>query len=177
MNGHVLVLGGARSGKTAFGEKLALMGGEHPVYLATGQAGDREMATRIARHRQNRDKRFLTREAPLDLIETLGKIPVGSGPILIDCLTLWLSNLMAGDYNIEGEVARLVAHLGEHSHPQIIMVSNEVGLGIVPENALARRFRDEAGVAHQKLAAACETVIFVAAGLPLALKGRLPEPT
>jgi adenosylcobinamide kinase / adenosylcobinamide-phosphate guanylyltransferase len=175
VGGHMLVLGGARSGKTAFGEKQALLCGKRPVYLATGQAGDKEMRIRILAHQQSRDKKFLTVEEPLDLIAALGKIPVGTGPVLIDCLTLWLSNLMVADRDIKGEVAGLVAHLGIHAHPPVIVVSNEVGLGIVPDNGLARRFRDEAGAAHQAIAKVCDRVVFVTAGLPMVLKGEAKD--
>ncbi|HEY1720475.1 MAG TPA: bifunctional adenosylcobinamide kinase/adenosylcobinamide-phosphate guanylyltransferase [Magnetospirillaceae bacterium] len=163
-----LVLGGARSGKSTYAESL-LAGHPAPIYLATGQAGDGEMAERIRLHRERRGAAWRTVEAPFDLA---GAVQVEAQPghaILVDCLTLWISNLMGAARDIEGESARLVAALGGLRAP-VVFVSNEVGLGIVPDNALARQFRDHAGRLNQRIAAACQRVVFVAAGLPLVLK-------
>ena len=170
------VLGGARSGKTRHGLSLCEAGhaerGLNPVYIATAQAFDGEMEERIALHKAERGPAWRTVEAPLDLA---GAIRRESGPgacLLVDCLTLWLTNLMLGEAGADLDAARkeLVAALGEALGP-VVVISNEVGLGIVPENALARRFRDEAGRTNQTIAAAADRVILVAAGLPLTLKG------
>ena len=170
------VLGGARSGKTRHGlalcEAYHAERGSNPVYVATAQAFDGEMEERIALHKAERGPAWRTVEAPLDLA---GAIRRESGPgacLLVDCLTLWLTNLMLGEAGADLDAARkeLVAALGEALGP-VVVISNEVGLGIVPENALARRFRDEAGRTNQTIAAAADRVILVAAGLPLTLKG------
>lgn len=160
-----LVLGGARSGKSAYAE--ALIGDRPAVYLATGGAGDAEMAARIRAHRARRGPQWRTVEEPLELAAALRKL--GHGPILVDCLTLWLSNLMLADRDIDAETAGLEAALDGLTGP-VVMVANEVGLGIVPDNALARAFRDHAGRLNQTIAARARRVVFVAAGLPLMLK-------
>ena len=165
---RALILGGARSGKSARAEMLTLaLAGDGPaVYLATSEAGDAEMAGRIAEHRARRGPRWITREAPLDLVGVLaGEVR----PALVDCLTLWLSNLMAAGCDIAGEGDRLAAVIAARPAP-IVLVSNEVGMGIVPDNALARAFRDHAGRLHQKVAAVADRVELVVAGLPLVLK-------
>ena len=177
MAGEVtFVLGGARSGKTRHGlsicEALHADRALAPVYVATAQAFDGEMEERIAAHKAERGPGWRTVEAPRDLA---GAIRRESGPgacLLVDCLTLWLTNLMLGDDRTDLDAARqeLVAALGEAQGP-VVVISNEVGLGIVPENALARRFRDEAGRTNQTIAAAADRVVLVAAGLPLTLKG------
>ena len=164
-----LVLGGARSGKSAYAEGLAIAGGA-ARYLATAQAFDAEMADRIALHRSRRGEGWTTFEEPLDLIGALKRITAPGAPVLIDCLTLWTSNLLFAERDIEAEGDALSACLPQLAGPTIF-VSNEVGLGIVPDNALARRFRDAAGRLNQKIAAAADRVVFVAAGLPLVLKG------
>lgn len=164
-----LVLGGARSGKSSYAEQLAESQDRDCVYLATATAGDDEMAERIARHQERRGGRWRTVEAPLDLS---GALVAGASPdavVLVDCLTLWLSNILLEEINVENECGKLVATLPDLNGP-VIFVSNEVGLGIVPDNALARRFRDEAGRLNQAVAAAAQSVVFVAAGLPLVLK-------
>lgn len=164
----VLVLGGARSGKSVFAEALA-EGHDGPLlYVATAEAGDDEMAARIAAHRARRGPRWRAVEAPHDLPGALSGIS-GVGAALVDCLTLWLSNLLLGDADLEAAGARLIAALDDRTVP-IILVANEVGLGIVPDNALARRFRDAAGRLNQRVAAAADSVHFMAAGLPLTLK-------
>jgi len=164
-----LVLGGARSGKSSFAETLVRGHGGPCVYLATAEAGDAEMAVRIAAHRARRGgEGWIVVEEPLALAT---RLPAASaqGAVLVDCLTLWLGNLMATERAIETETAGLVAALRQLQAP-VVFVSNEVGLGIVPDNALARAFRDHAGRLHQALAAAADQVFFIAAGLPLKLK-------
>lgn len=164
-----LVLGGARSGKSGYGEGLILAGAPaRPLYIATGQAFDDEMAERIRHHRQSRAAVWETLEEPLDLSGALAAH--ANRPILVDCLTLWLSNLLFAEKDMARERARLVAAIATLSGP-VVLVANEVGLGIVPDNALARRFRDEAGWLNQALAQVCERVVFIAAGLPLVMKG------
>lgn len=163
-----LVLGGARSGKTAFAERLVVASGGG-VYVATGQAHDGEMAARIARHRADRSERLTTIEAPLDLVDALVGHAPARRPLLVDCLTLWVTNLMMAERDVDAAADRLVACLADLPAP-VVFVSNEVGLGIVPDNAMARAFRDHAGRLNQRLAAACDHVLFIAAGLPLVLK-------
>lgn len=165
-----LILGGARSGKSAYAESLFDGVPGTPVYLATATAGDDEMAERIRRHRARRGDRWRTVEDPLDLAGALDRDSGPESPILVDCLTLWLSNLMAADRDVDAETARLVSALGRTRGP-VVLVSNEVGHGIVPDNALARRFRDEAGRLHQAVAGIADRVVFVVAGLPRILKG------
>ena len=163
-----LVLGGARSGKSALAERLLTAGQGPWAYVATAQAFDDEMRERIAQHRARRADGWVTFEAPVDLAGTLGK--AGDQPVLVDCLTLWLSNLMLGGYDVALATDALIVALSDRTKP-CILVSNEVGLGIVPDNALARLFRDEAGRLNQRMAEAADRVVFVAAGLHLTLKG------
>ncbi|MSP47724.1 MAG: bifunctional adenosylcobinamide kinase/adenosylcobinamide-phosphate guanylyltransferase [Alphaproteobacteria bacterium] len=165
---RALILGGARSGKSARAEELALSaaGVGEVVYLATSEAGDAEMAHRIAEHQARRGRRWVTREVPLDLVGTLAG---EARPVLVDCLTLWLSNLMVAGRDVVGEGERLAAAVAARSAP-VVLVSNEVGMGIVPDNALARAFRDHAGRLHRRLAGAVDRVELVVAGLPLVLK-------
>lgn len=174
-NGHVLVLGGARSGKTSFAERLAMRWGKSPAYLATAEALDGEMRERVRTHQAQRQGRFATIEEPLALAETLALAAARHDVILVDCLTLWITNLLGANRNVASAVDELVAALEEIDTARVILVSNEVGLGIVPDNALARMFRDLAGSAHQRLGESCDHVYFVAAGLPLVLKGERPE--
>lgn len=168
-----LVIGGARSGKSTFAERLVLASGLRPVYLATAEAYDDEMAERIAAHRTARVAAgWITIEEPRDLPPILAdRTPQDC--VLLDCATLWLSNQMGAEADLEEESARLLNALVECRAP-IVVVSNEVGQGIVPENALARRFRDAQGRLNQQLAAAADLAVLVSAGLPLALKGQLP---
>ncbi|MFC5743876.1 bifunctional adenosylcobinamide kinase/adenosylcobinamide-phosphate guanylyltransferase [Dyella tabacisoli] len=169
-----LILGGARSGKSALAERLAGESRREVVYVATAQAGDAEMAARIAHHRARRPSQWLCVEESLALADTLRAYAGADRCVLVDCLTLWLSNLL-GDvdaHRFERERTALLECLAELPG-EIILVSNEVGLGIVPLGELSRRFVDEAGRLHQALAGACERVLFVAAGLPLILKGTL----
>ncbi|WP_199707455.1 bifunctional adenosylcobinamide kinase/adenosylcobinamide-phosphate guanylyltransferase [Teichococcus wenyumeiae] len=164
-----LVLGGARSGKSRHAEALLA---RHPspwVYLATAEAWDEEMRARIAEHRVRRDGRWRTVDAPLDLPAALAT----PQPVLVDCLTLWLTNLMLGKHDVEAATTALEAALRARAAPTVL-VANEVGLGIVPESALGRAFRDRAGVLNQRVAAVADHVHFIAAGLPLLLKGELP---
>ncbi len=165
-----LVLGGARSGKSAFAQRAAeaLAADGRLVMIATAQAFDSEMAERIARHQKDRGPAWTTLEAPLDIagaLATLGADDV----VVVDCLTLWLSNLMLGEQDVATAAAGLVEAVGRFDG-SLWLVSNEVGFGIVPDNALARRFRDEAGRLHQALAQAAEAVTLVVAGLTLRLK-------
>jgi adenosylcobinamide kinase / adenosylcobinamide-phosphate guanylyltransferase len=163
-----LVLGGARSGKTKRGLILAAQS-PSPVYIATAEARDDEMRARIARHIEERGPQWRTVEAPLDLCAALKDVDGEGGAILVDCLTLWLSNLMEVARPLEEEIEQLTRVL-KAVRGTVILVSNEVGLGIVPDNALARSFRDAQGRLNQVIAAAANHVEFVAAGLPLTLK-------
>lgn len=164
------VLGGARSGKSSFAENLVEASGLSPVYLATGRAYDDEMQNRIATHRARRGQQWRTVEEPLDLSGALASHAAPGRFVLVDCLTLWLTNLMMAERDIAAEAAALVRALPELAGP-VVFVSNEVGLGIVPENRMAREFRDHAGFLHQAVAAAAAEVYFMAAGLPLRMKG------
>lgn len=174
MSGHVLILGGARSGKSRYAEEVAAARGGRPAYLATAEAGDAEMAARIAAHKARRGEAFTTLEEPLDIVGVLEGIGSATDLVLVDCVTLWLSNLMGAGGDPARAVDSLAAWMTNHEAPRLVIVSNEVGLGIVPDNALARQFRDVAGSAHQRLASACESVVFMVAGLPMAVKGPLP---
>jgi adenosylcobinamide kinase/adenosylcobinamide-phosphate guanylyltransferase len=167
----VFVLGGARSGKSAFAERRVVESGLAPVYLATGQAFDAEMKERIDAHQARRPASWRTVEAPLDLVATIEREAGPETALLVDCLTLWVTNLMLAGRDVDAEGDRLGECLGAWREGLIVLVSNEVGLSVVPENAMARRFRDHAGRLHQIVAAACDEAIFVAAGLPLQLKG------
>lgn len=161
-----LVLGGARSGKSAHAEGLVAALPPPWTYIATAQAFDAEMRERIAEHRRRRDARWATLEAPLDLA---GALAAAQGPVLVDCLTLWLTNLMLAEVDRDAAFAALEVALDAAPRP-VVLVSNEVGLGIVPDNALARAFRDEAGRLNQRLARRAERVLFLVAGLPMVVK-------
>jgi adenosylcobinamide kinase/adenosylcobinamide-phosphate guanylyltransferase len=168
-----LILGGARSGKSRYGLALAAPFPSPHLYVATGEAGDSEMAARIEEHRRERGPGWDTAEAPLALTETITAAQGRYGVILVDCLTLWLANLMlagTGAADLEKACHRLVAWLEQTPTPTIL-VSNEVGLGIVPENPLAREFRDSLGWLHQRLAVVADLVVLMVAGLPLMIKG------
>lgn len=171
-----LILGGARSGKSRLAEKLASDSGLDVVYVATAQAGDREMKARIVRHRADRPAHWRTVEAPLALAATLQREARADRCVLVDCLTLWLSNLLLADEHgatllreREALLETLPALPGT-----LIFVSNETGLGIIPLGELTRRYVDEAGRLHQRLAAISERVVFCVAGLPMTLKGNPP---
>jgi len=168
-----LVLGGARSGKSAFAEKLVTGAASQWLYLATADTGDSsddaEMHQRIVHHQARRGAGWTTVEEPLALAQSLQELARGDRPILVDCLTLWLTNLMMAGRDIIKECDALCEVLPV-SGP-VVMVSNEVGLGIVPDNAMARQFRDYVGRLHQNVAVRADTVYFTAAGLPLKMKG------
>jgi adenosylcobinamide kinase / adenosylcobinamide-phosphate guanylyltransferase len=164
-----LVLGGARSGKSVFAEKLIGESGLARVYLATATAEDDEMQTRIAQHRARRGEGWTTVEEPLALVDTLIREATHGRAVLVDCLTLWLSNLMFGERDPDVEARRLARFLGVAKFP-VILVSNEVGLGLVPDTPLGRCFRDAQGRLNQIVAAVVPNVVFIAAGLPLWLK-------
>ena len=163
-----LVLGGARSGKSRHAETLIEALPAPWTYSATAQAYDEEMRARIAEHRARRSPDWRTIDAPMALPEALRAVPPGR-PVLVDCLTLWLTNLILAERDIAIATGDLMLACREAQGP-IVLVSNEVGLGIVPENALARRFRDEAGRLHQRLASQAERVVFMVAGLPMQVK-------
>jgi adenosylcobinamide kinase/adenosylcobinamide-phosphate guanylyltransferase len=163
-----LILGGARSGKTTRG--LGIVGAFTPrTYIATAEARDDEMRDRIARHRAERDTGWTTLETPLDLCDALRRADGQGSGILVDCLTLWLSNLVEAGRPLEQETQNLIATLAG-LRAATVFVSNEVGFGIVPDNALARAFRDAQGRLNQAIAAAVDHVELMVAGLPLTLK-------
>ncbi len=168
-----LVLGGARSGKSRWAEDAIATGFDSQwsgaVYLATAEPGDDEMAQRIAEHQARRGERWETVECPIGLPRAILEHAKAGRPLLVDCLTLWLTNLMLGERDVAAMTAALVGTLNAPAGP-VVMVSNEVGLGLVPETALGRRFRDAQGRLNQQIAAIADRVVFVAAGLPLVLK-------
>ena len=192
---RTLVLGGARSGKSAYAERLAVRlavrlaarpaigSGKEVVYIATARAGDGEMATRILHHRQQRPSAWSTVEEPLALGDAVRHWCAPGRVVMIDCLTLWLSNLMLSDGVVHPDVGDIALPALFHAQRadfldalenaggDLVIVSNEVGMGIVPWGALSRSFTDEAGRLNQAVAALCEHAVFVLAGLPLALKG------
>jgi adenosylcobinamide kinase/adenosylcobinamide-phosphate guanylyltransferase len=170
---RTLVLGGVRSGKSRYAEALARNAAGSITLIATGTAGDAEMAGRIAAHRASRPAHWSVIEEPLRLASTLSLAATPNSLIIVDCLTLWLTNLLCHTDAglLETEVESLVTALPELSGTQIL-VANEVGLGIIPTYALGRRFADAAGVLHQRLAGACDRVVFMIAGLPLTVKDR-----
>ena len=170
-----LVLGGARSGKSRHGEALIERQPGACIYIATAEARDAEMAARIADHRARRGARWTTVEAPLDLVGALERETGPDRAVLVDCLTLWLSNLMGAGRDPADECACLIAALPGLRGP-VVLVSNEVGQGIVPDNAAARAFVDHAGRLHQDLGTRAGHVIFMAAGLPADLKTPAAEP-
>jgi adenosylcobinamide kinase/adenosylcobinamide-phosphate guanylyltransferase len=164
----ILVTGGARSGKSTRAEARARAFPGKPVYVATAEALDAEMRERIAKHRARRGSAWLERETPLELVAALVETD-GQGARLVDCLTLWLSNLMHAERDWEKEAMLLAETLDRQNSP-VVLVTNEVGLGIVPDNALARRFRDAAGILNQIVARVADEVEFVVAGLPMRVK-------
>ncbi|ANM10984.1 MULTISPECIES: bifunctional adenosylcobinamide kinase/adenosylcobinamide-phosphate guanylyltransferase [unclassified Rhizobium] len=164
------ILGGARSGKSRFAENLVVSTGLDRHYLATGRAWDDEMQARIAQHRTDRGLSWTTHEEPLDLVGKLAAIDGEGRIVLIDCLTLWATNLMMEERDMTAEFTALADFLPD-AKARLVFVSNEVGLGIVPDNRMARDFRDHAGRLHQMIAAKAAGVYFIAAGLPLKMKG------
>ena len=169
MSPVIFVLGGARSGKSTYAERLIEATGLPKIYVATAQAFDAEMQARIEEHRARRSG-WQTIDAPLELANVLHAQSGKGNAILVDCLTLWLTNLLMAEHDIASAFHVLLGVLRRADHP-IVLVSNEVGLGIVPENALARAFRDHTGRLHQMIAAEAGQVHFIAAGLPMKLKG------
>ncbi|HIJ89821.1 MAG TPA: bifunctional adenosylcobinamide kinase/adenosylcobinamide-phosphate guanylyltransferase [Deltaproteobacteria bacterium] len=169
-----LVIGGCRSGKSRYAEQWVAENFSDKVFLATLEArDDAEMDQRIALHRQSRGAGWLTVEEPLDLAGVMGKNEIGAEVFLVDCLTMWLTNMMMQDFSdekIQDEVSRLSRTVAALS-VSVVLVANEVGLGVVPESPLGRRFRDLAGWTNQQMALMCQQVVLVAAGLPLRLKG------
>jgi adenosylcobinamide kinase/adenosylcobinamide-phosphate guanylyltransferase len=163
-----LVLGGARSGKSRYAEWLIRTYPPPWIYVATAEAKDEEMAERIAAHRARRDSGWQTVEAPYALVEALAAVPAGSA-VLVDCLTLWLSNLMEEGVDIVAQTAALKEALAQRAGPTVL-VSNEVGLGIVPDNPIARRFRDLQGRLNQELAAQAVRVVMMVAGVAVPVK-------
>ena len=173
---RLLVLGGARSGKSRFAQQLAERRWKRPLYLATAEVKDKEMARRIRTHRQARGARWRCVEEPLDIADVLATGSANADGVLVDCMTLWLSNILLkeGSGAIQKRRQTLLESVKKFRR-DLILVSNEVGMGIVPENELGREFRDQAGWLNQALAAEADTVVFVVAGLPLVLKGTLPK--
>jgi adenosylcobinamide kinase / adenosylcobinamide-phosphate guanylyltransferase len=165
-----LIIGGARSGKSHHAEALVTSAARAGTYIATAEARDAEMAARVAEHRRRRGSFWRTIEEPLDLAGAIRAHAEPARPILVDCLTLWLSNLMGAGRVVEHEAETLGAALRAARGP-VVLVANEVGLGLVPETPLGREFRDHAGWLNQQIAAQADRVVFVAAGLPLILKG------
>jgi adenosylcobinamide kinase / adenosylcobinamide-phosphate guanylyltransferase len=165
-----LVLGGARSGKSRYAESVITALPPPWVYVATAEAGDDEMAERIARHQARRGANWRVVETPHSVAAALQKS--GTMPVLVDCLTLWLSNLILAGIDIEAETAHLEIALASAAAP-VVLVANEVGSGIVPDHPLGRRFRDAQGILNQRIAALADRVVLVVAGLPMALKGSL----
>ena len=180
---NTLVLGGARSGKSGYAEMLAAQSGREVVYIATGRAGDSEMAQRIEQHRRNRPRHWLTVEEPIQLADAIERYAQPGRVVLVDCLTLWLSNLLFAhgcDYPEVG-IIELPQQFGvqrgalldvlRHPAGPVILVTNEVGMGVTPLGAMSRCFADEAGRLNQAVAALCDRVVLMAAGLPLLIKG------
>lgn len=173
MHPNTLITGGCRSGKSSYALKLGeAAGGQHNLFIATCVAHDDEMRARVVRHQQARGPRWQTLEVPLELTEIIARHQSKASVMVVDCLTLWLTNLMmagSGDKTIIQKIESLSLAVNQSTSP-IILVSNEVGAGIVPENSMARRFRDLAGWANQHLAAACPCVIWMVAGIPVTIK-------
>jgi adenosylcobinamide kinase/adenosylcobinamide-phosphate guanylyltransferase len=170
----MLITGGARAGKSRYAERLMKARPARHAVIATGTAGDEEMAERIARHRAERDPTWEVIEQPISVRSAIRNAARPDRIVLVDCLTLWISNLMAEQREIDIEMQGLVGTLQNAAGP-VIVVSNEVGLGIVPDNALARAFRDNLGRANQVVAATADCAVFMAAGIPIVLKGTLPS--
>lgn len=167
-----LVLGGAASGKSAFAESLVLQGNLDPIYIATARVFDDEMAAKVSRHQDQRSANWTTIEEPLAVADTLRQINP-TQVVLIDCATLWLTNVLLEKHDIAEYSAALIAALCT-CRGTVVVVSNEVGYGIVPENALSRSFRDAQGTLNQSIATEADLVVAVMAGLPMVLKGDLP---
>ncbi|MCC2975902.1 bifunctional adenosylcobinamide kinase/adenosylcobinamide-phosphate guanylyltransferase [Sphingomonas sp. PL-96] len=166
----MLVLGGARSGKSRYAQAVAEAAGGRLVFVATAQAFDDEMTDRIRRHQADRDTRWTTVEAPLDVAGAIAAADGEEAVLLVDCLTLWASNLLLGEEDADARLTALLEAIAG-ARGQVVLVANEVGLGIVPDNALARRFRDLAGTINQRVAAAVDRVHMTVAGIPIVVKG------
>ncbi|NOQ34819.1 MAG: bifunctional adenosylcobinamide kinase/adenosylcobinamide-phosphate guanylyltransferase [Methylococcaceae bacterium] len=170
-----LILGGARSGKSSYAEAMAIASKKEVIYIATGEARDDEMRDRIIHHQNSRPAQWLTIEEPIELASVLKTQAQSEGCLLVDCLTLWLSNIL---FDRQGEMQEAVFNQQKtdllacltHLKGDVIFVSNEVGCGIVPMDKMSRRFVDEAGRLHQQLAECCDSVVLVTAGLPQVLK-------
>jgi len=168
-----LVLGGAASGKSCFAEALCVRSGRSKTYIATSQIFDEEMDAKVAKHRAQRGDGWTTIETPIDLAPALGAAR-SSEVVLVDCATLWLTNVILGDHDLTDETNRILAAIGTCAAP-VVIVSNEVGQGIVPDNAVSRKFRNAQGQLNQTLATKAQLVVAVMAGLPLPLKGAIPQ--
>ena len=167
-----LILGGARSGKSVFGEKLALNKDSKPIYIFTAQPFDEEMDERIRIHKDRRKKQSWQEvEATINLPAAISELSKKEKVILVDCLSLWLTNLIINERNIDRDITEFLNAL-EKSPSDVILVSSEVGLGIVPDNEMSRKFRDHLGSLHQRVAAISETVIMMVAGIPMIVKGK-----
>ncbi len=169
--GAHLVIGGARSGKSSYAEKLALSISPPRIYIATARILDAEMEKRVQLHKERRGSEWKTVEEPLDILSAIKQTDNETKVVLVDCITMWLTNLLLdNDLDAESEVLKLCKFLDSECAIPIILVSNEVGMGIVPENALARKFRDLAGWTNQKLAEVSRIVTWVVAGIPVVIK-------
>lgn len=169
MGKSILITGGARSGKSVLAERMTLALGEPAIYIATAEAFDAEMADRIERHRARRGPEWQTLNAPNNLVAALSESDTSQRPRLVDCVTLWLSNIMLAERDWEAEVGTLTGLLPRLRAP-VVFVTNEVGSGIVPDNALARDYRDAAGLTNQRLAEACDELWFCVSGHPVKVK-------
>ena len=168
-----LILGGTRSGKSAYGEMLALKNFSSPIYIFTAQAWDDEMKSRIKTHKKRRDgKNWIDIEAPIELGTAIKNTATSNNCILVDCLTLWLTNILLAEQDIDDAINELLQTI-KACPGEIILISSEVGLGIVPDNSMARLFRDLSGKLHQKLAMEAENVLLMVAGIPMVVKGKL----
>ncbi len=167
-----LVLGGSRSGKSWYCEQLAAKTERRKLYVATAQALDEEMLMRVAGHRARRGDEWSVIEAPIDISGVISAKNNEKSVILIDCLTLWLSNLLGAGLNIV-EYSDLLIDSLKSTESEVILVSNEVGMGIVPDNALARQFRDYAGILHQRVAEVADLLVLMVAGVPMIVKGQV----
>ncbi len=168
----ILITGGARSGKSRYAEARVAAYASPWAFLATAEAGDEEMAERIRLHQRRRSQEWRTVEAPLALVDALQETASICGAQLVDCLTLWLSNLMQAERDVGAEIDRLYNYLTDTTTP-VVLVTNEVGMGIVPANALARRFRDEAGRMNQAIAVVAQEVVLMVSGYPTTVKPAL----
>lgn len=165
-----LILGGARSGKSRYALELGDSLSENRIFLATGVGFDEGMRERIARHQADRDASWQTVEEPVAVWDAISEQCQEGRVVVLDCLTLWLNNLMLEDRDVEADIDRLVALLTEGVKGELILVSNEIGLGLVPDTELGRDFRDLHGRMNQRVAAVCERVLFMVAGLPMVVR-------